>query len=64
MEEDIKEREREIAEQYEKDIEDTIRESVGLSSLSSFESYFSFSFFNILLHLFNYFNIFNIIPKF
>ena len=39
MEEDIKEREREIAEQYEKDIEDTIRESVGLSSLSSFESY-------------------------
>ena len=30
MEEDIKEREREIAEQYEKDIEDTIRESVGL----------------------------------
>ena len=34
MEEDIKEREREIAEQYEKDIEDTIRESVGLSSLS------------------------------
>ena len=38
MEEDMKEREREIAEQYESDIEDTIRESVGLSSLSSFES--------------------------
>lgn len=34
----MKEREREIAEQYESDIEDTIRESVGLSSLSSFES--------------------------
>ena len=38
MEEDMKEREREIAEQYESDIEDIIRESVGLSSLSSFES--------------------------
>lgn len=37
MEEDMKEREREIAEQYKSDIEDTIRESVGLSSLSSFE---------------------------
>ena len=38
MEEDMKEREREMAEQYESDIEDTIRESVGLSSLSSFEN--------------------------
>lgn len=38
MEEYMKEREREIAGQYESDIEDTIRESVGLSSLSSFES--------------------------
>lgn len=37
MEEDMKERAREIAEQYESDIEDIIRESVGLSSLSSFE---------------------------
>lgn len=38
MEEEMKEREREMAEQYVSDIEDTIRESVGLSSLSSFES--------------------------
>lgn len=37
MEEDMKARTREIAEQYESDIEDIIRESVGLSSLSSFE---------------------------
>ena len=38
LEENMKEREREIAEQYESDMEDIIRAEMGLSSLSSFEN--------------------------